>query len=177
MNGTNLHDLLPLPWTEAALRHVVDRVHAVQDFLGARILLENASSYVTFRASEMPEWAFLARLAEAADCGILLDVNNVYVSSRNHGFDPIEYLDALPRERVRQIHLAGHTDNGDHVIDTHDAPVVPDVWSLYGRAVGRFGPVPTMIERDDRIPALEELLVELDTARGIAAPILERRAA
>jgi uncharacterized protein (UPF0276 family) len=177
VNGTNLHDLLPLPWTEAALRHVVDRVHAVQDFLGARILLENASSYVTFRASEMPEWAFLARLAEAADCGILLDVNNVYVSSRNHGFDPIEYLDALPRERVRQIHLAGHTDNGDHVIDTHDTPVVPDVWSLYGRAVGRFGPVPTMIERDDRIPDLEELLVELDTARGIAAPILERRAA
>ncbi len=177
VNGTNLHDLLPLPWTEAALRHVVDRVHAVQDFLGARILLENASSYVTFRASEMPEWAFLARLAEAADCGILLDVNNVYVSSRNHGFDPIEYLDALPRDRVRQIHLAGHTDNGDHVIDTHDAPVVPDVWSLYGRAIGRFGPVPTMIERDDRIPDLEELLVELDAARGIAAPILERRAA
>jgi hypothetical protein len=177
VNGTNLHDLLPLPWTEAALRHVVDRVHAVQDFLGARILLENASSYVTFRASEMPEWAFLARLAEATDCGILLDVNNVYVNSRNHGFDPIEYLDALPRERVRQIHLAGHTDNGDHVIDTHDTPVVPDVWSLYGRAVGRFGPVPTMIERDDRIPDLEELLVELDTARGIAAPILERRAA
>ena len=177
VNGTNLHDLLPLPWTEATLRHVVDRVHAVQDFLGARILLENASSYVTFRASEMPEWAFLARLAEAADCGILLDVNNVYVNSRNHGFDPIEYLDALPRERVRQIHLAGHTDNGDHVIDTHDTPVVPDVWSLYGRAVGRFGPVPTMIERDDRIPDLEELLVELDTARGIAAPILERRAA
>jgi uncharacterized protein (UPF0276 family) len=177
VNGMNLHDLLPLPWTEAALRHVVDRVHAVQDFLGARILLENASSYVTFRASEMPECAFLARLAEAADCGILLDVNNVYVSSRNHGFDPIEYLDALPRERVRQIHLAGHTDNGDHVIDTHDTPVVPDVWSLYGRAVGRFGPVPTMIERDDRIPDLEELLVELDTARGIAAPILERRAA
>lgn len=177
VNGRNLHDLLPLPWTEMALQHVVERVRAVQDFLGERILLENASSYVTFRASEMSEQEFLARAAEAADCLILLDVNNVYVSSRNHGFDPLGYLDALPRERVRQIHLAGHTDNTDHVIDTHDAPVVSDVWTLYGRAVERFGPVPTMIERDDRIPPLDELLAELDTARGIAASVLQQRAA
>jgi hypothetical protein len=177
VNRTNLHDLLPLPWTEEALRHVVDRVRVVQDVLGAPILLENASSYVEFGASEMTEWEFLARVTEEADCQILLDVNNVYVSSRNHGFNPIEYIDALPRDRVRQIHLAGHTDNGDHVIDTHDAPVAPAVWALYGRALERFGPVPTMIERDDNIPALDELLAELDVARNIAAPILDRRAA
>lgn len=177
VGGKNLHDLLPLPWTEAVLRHVIERVRAVQDFLGARILLENASSYVTFRASEMAESEFLARVAEAADCLLLLDVNNVYVSSRNHGFDPIGYLDTLPRDRVRQIHLAGHTDNIDHVIDTHDAPIVPDVWALYGHAVARFGTVPTMIERDDRIPALEELVSELDTARAIAASTPARRAA
>lgn len=177
VGGKNLHDLLPLPWTHAVLRHVVARVRAVQDFLGARILLENASSYVTFRASEMAECEFLARVAEAADCLLLLDVNNVYVSSRNHGFDPIEYLDALPRGRVRQIHLAGHTDHGDHVIDTHDAAIVPDVWTLFRHAVARFGPVPTMIERDDRIPPLEELVAELDTARAVAASTLERRAA
>jgi uncharacterized protein (UPF0276 family) len=177
VNGTNLHDLLPLPWTEEALRHIVDRVHAVQDALGAPILLENPSSYVRFRVSEMTEWEFLARLARESDCLILLDVNNVYVSSRNHDFDPVEYLDGLPPHRVRQIHLAGHTDNGDHVIDTHDAPVAPAVWALYQQAVERFGPVPTMIERDDRIPPLDELVAELDTARHLAARVLERQAA
>ncbi len=177
IDGRNLHDLLPLPWTEETLRHVAARVHTVQDFLGTRILLENASTYVAFSASEMTEWEFLAQLASDADCLILLDVNNVYVSSRNHGFDPLVYLDAIPPERVRQIHLAGHTDNGDHVIDTHDAPIAPAVWRLYEHAVERFGPVPTMIERDDHIPPLEELLAELDVARGIAAPIFERQAA
>ncbi len=177
VNGKNLHDLLPLPWTEVVLRHVVDRVRAVQDYLGERILLENASSYVTFRDSNMSEWEFLARVAEDADCLILLDVNNVYVSGRNHGFDALAYLDAMPRERVRQIHLAGHTDYGDQVIDTHDAPVVADVWQLYHHAVERFGPLPTMIERDDHIPPLDELLTELDIARGVSASVLDRRAA
>lgn len=177
VGGRRLHDLLPLPWTDAVLRHVVGRVRAVQDSLGERILLENASSYVTFRASAMTEWEFLARVAEDADCLILLDVNNVYVNSRNHGFDPLAYLDALPGDRVRQVHLAGHADYGDHVIDTHDATVVPDVWALYRHAVERFGLVPTMIERDDHIPPLDELLAELDVARGIAAAVLERRAA
>jgi uncharacterized protein (UPF0276 family) len=168
VNGTNLHDLLPLPWTEPVLRHVVDRVRAVQDFLGMRILLENASSYVGFRASEMTEWTFLARVTVEADCEILLDINNVYVNSRNHGFDPIEFLDAMPKDRVRQIHLAGHTDNGDHLIDTHDAPVAPAVWNLYAHAIERFGSVATMIERDDNIPPLDSLVAELDRARGIA---------
>ena len=177
VNGTNLHDLLPLPWTEEALRHVATRVREVQDFLGTHLLLENASSYVGFRATEMTEWEFLSRLAEEADCLILLDVNNVYVSGRNHGFDPLAYLDGIPPERVRQIHLAGHTDNGDHVIDTHDASVAPAVWHLYEQAVARYGPVPTMIERDDHIPSLDELVAELDLARSIAAPILDRRAA
>jgi uncharacterized protein (UPF0276 family) len=177
VDGTNLHDLLPLPWTEEALQHVVDRVHAVQDTLGTRILLENPSTYLEFGGSEMTEWAFLARVAQEADCFILLDVNNVYVNSRNHGFEPAAYLEALPRDRVRQIHLAGHTDNGDHLIDTHDAPVAPAVWALYQQAVERFGGVPTMIERDDRIPPLEELVGELDTARCLAARALEREAA
>jgi uncharacterized protein (UPF0276 family) len=177
VDGTNLHDLLPLPWTEEALQHVVDRVHAVQDTLGARILLENPSTYLEFGASEMTEWAFLARVAREADCLILLDVNNVYVNSRNHGFEPAAYFEALPRDRVRQIHLAGHTDNGDHLIDTHDAPVAPAVWALYQKAVERFGGVPTMIERDDRIPPLDELVGELDTARRLAARALEREAA
>jgi uncharacterized protein (UPF0276 family) len=177
VDGTNLHDLLPLPWTEEALQHVVDRVHAVQDTLGARILLENPSTYLEFGASEMTEWAFLARVAREADCLILLDVNNVYVNSRNHGFEPAAYFEALPRDRVRQIHLAGHTDNGDHLIDTHDAPVAPAVWALYQQAVERFGGVPTMIERDDRIPPLDELVGELDTARRLAARALEREAA
>jgi len=177
VDGTNLHDLLPLPWTEETLKHVASRVRSVQDFLGTRILLENASTYVTFKASEMTEWDFLAQVATEADCLILLDVNNVYVNSRNHGFDPLAYLNAIPPERVGQIHLAGHTDNGDHLIDTHDAPVAPAVWRLYEAAVERFGPVPTMIERDDHIPPLDELLSELDGARGIAAPILERLAA
>lgn len=177
VDGTNLHDLLPLPWTEEVLHHVTARVHAVQDFLGTRILLENASSYVGFRASEMTEWEFLARLAHDADCLILLDVNNIYVSGRNLGFEPLDYLDAIPAERVRQIHLAGHTDNGDHIVDTHDAPVAPAVWSLYEHAVARFGAVPTMIERDDHIPVLEALVEELDVARRIAASILKRQAA
>lgn len=177
VGGKSLHDLLPLPWTDAVLRHVVDRMHAVQDYLGERILLENASSYVTFCDAEMTEGEFLARVSEDADCFLLLDVNNVYVSSRNHGFDPVAYLDALPGDRVRQIHLAGHTDYGNHVIDTHDAAIVPDVWALYRHAVARFGPVPTMIERDDSIPPLDELLAELDIARSVADSALDRRAA
>lgn len=174
--GTNTHDLLPLPYTEEALAHVADRVQAAQDFLGRRILLENVSSYVAFRESALTEWDFLAELARRADCLLLLDVNNVYVSSRNHGFDPRRYIDALPPQRVRQIHLAGHSDLGDHVIDTHDHPVCDPVWDLYAHAVRRCGRVATMIERDDRIPALPELLAELDRARAVADRALPERA-
>lgn len=168
----NLHDLLPLPYTEAALVHVSERVARVQDVLGRRLLLENVSSYVRFEADEMPEWEFVAELARRADCELLLDVNNVYVSSVNHGFDPCRYLDAMPRERVRQFHLAGHETHDDHLVDTHDHPVCDAVWRLYAHATRRLGAVPTMIERDDRIPPLGELLAELDTARSVQAQAL-----
>ncbi len=168
----NLHDLLPLPYTEAALRHLVDRVQQVQEFLGRNILLENVSSYVAYAADEMPEWEFVAELARRADCHLLFDVNNVYVSSRNHGFDPQVYVDAMPVERVRQIHLAGHEDHGDFVIDTHDHPVRDEVWDLYRYTIARMGAVPTMIERDDHIPPLDDLLAELAQARALAESAL-----
>ncbi|HVN43463.1 MAG TPA: DUF692 domain-containing protein [Steroidobacteraceae bacterium] len=169
VNGRNLHDLLPLPYTEEALRHVVERVRRVQDFLGRRLLLENVSSYVSFRDAEMTEWEFLAQVAEQADCELLLDVNNIYVSSVNHRFDPRAYLAGVPATRVRQIHLAGHENNGDYLIDTHDAPVAPEVWELYAQATARFGAVPAMIERDDNLPSFEALVEELDVARAIAS--------
>jgi uncharacterized protein (UPF0276 family) len=168
----NLHDLLPLPYTEAALRHVAQRVQQVQDVLGRRLLLENVSSYVSFAGDEMSEWEFIAELAQRADCELLLDVNNVYVSSVNHGFDAKRFIDAMPRERVRQIHLAGHEDHGHYLVDTHDHPVCEAVWSLYAHTVQRLGPVPTMIERDDHIPPLPELLAELDHARAVQAQAL-----
>jgi len=175
--GRNLHDLMPLPYTEEALRHVARRVRAVQDFLGRRILIENVSSYVAYRDSAMTEWDFLAALAREADCDILLDVNNIHVSAFNHGFDPIEFLDGIPAARVRQIHLAGHDHRGDLIIDTHDAKVIDPVWDLYAEALRRFGPVPTMIERDDKIPPLGTLVRELDRARAIAAETLQKKAA
>lgn len=166
--GRRLHDLMPLPYTEEALEHVAARIGAIQDALGRRILIENVSSYVAYRASTMAEWTFLAEVARRADCHILLDVNNVYVAATNHGFDPRRYLDALPVDRVREMHLAGHSRDGSLLVDTHDAPVSDAVWDLYGDAVGRFGALPTMIERDDRIPPLAELIAELDRARRIA---------
>ena len=169
VGGLNLHDLLPLPYTEEALRHVVARVRQVQDFLGRQILLENVSSYLTYNASTMSEWEFLAAVATEADCLILLDINNIHVSAFNHGFDPLAYLDGIPADRVRQLHLAGHLNLGTHIVDTHDHPVIDVVWSLYEAAVRRFGVVPTMIERDDNIPELSELLAELDVARRHAA--------
>ena len=170
-DGKNLHDLLPLPYTEEALKHVVDRVSQVQDFLGRRMLLENVSSYVSYHQSEMAEWDFVAAVAERADCLLLLDVNNVYVSSVNHGFDPVEYLRRIPVNRVQQFHLAGHSNCGDYIIDTHDAAIVDPVWDLYAAAVRRFGAVSSMIERDDNIPELTDLLLELDQARRIAASV------
>jgi hypothetical protein len=166
--GRNTHDLLPLPYTREAVEHVVARVRTVQDVLERRILLENVSSYVSFRESPLTEWQFLAEIAERADCLILLDVNNIYVSAVNHGFDPLEYLNAIPPARVQQIHLAGHEDHGDYLVDTHDHPVRGEVWELYAAAVRRLGPVATMIERDDHIPPLAELCAELDEARATA---------
>ncbi|HMM57850.1 MAG TPA: DUF692 domain-containing protein [Rudaea sp.] len=175
-HGCNLHDLLPLPYTEEAIAHVSARVRQVQDFLGRRILLENVSSYVEFEASTMSEWEFLAAIAERADCLILLDVNNIHVSANNHGFDARDYLAGIPQRRVQQFHLAGHSFQNNLIIDTHDHPVPDPVWDLYADAVRRFGPVSTMIERDDNIPPLAELIAELDHARAIAEPILRAAA-
>ena len=168
--GTSqLHDLLPLPYTDEALRTVVRNVQQVQDALGRRILLENVSSYVEFAHSHLSEWDFVRHVCEEADCLLLLDLNNIHVSAVNHGFDALTYLRGMPGERVAQIHLAGHTDNGDHLVDTHDHPVADPVWALYRAALEQLGPVPTMIERDDHIPPLSELLQELDMARLIAS--------
>jgi uncharacterized protein (UPF0276 family) len=169
LRGMNMHDLLPLPCTEEALDHVAERVMRVQDYLGRRLVLENVSSYVTYAASELNEWDFIAELTRRADCDILLDVNNVYVSAFNHEFDARTFLRAMPRERVRQFHLAGHLNKGTHIIDTHDHPIIGDVWDLYAEAVRLFPGVPTMIERDADIPPYLDLVAELDIARRIAA--------
>jgi len=167
--GYNLHDLMPLPYSEESLKHVIGRVKQVQDFLERRILLENVSSYLTYKNSTMSEWEFYSEVAKEADCYFLLDINNIYVSAFNHDFDPLDYLNAIPEDRVRQFHLAGHQNNGDHIVDTHDHPVIREVWDLYGHALDRFGTVSTMIERDDHIPALNNLVSEVDQARQIAA--------
>lgn len=168
--GHNSHDLLPLPYTDEALATCIANLKLAQDMLERPLLVENPSSYVTFAESTMSEWQFLRLLAEECGCYLLLDVNNVFVSSVNHRFDPLEFLDALPRDRVRQIHLAGHSHGPEGMlIDTHDAPVCPEVWALYAQAIERFGPCATMIERDDAIPPLFELLAELDQARQAAS--------
>jgi uncharacterized protein (UPF0276 family) len=163
--GKNTHDLLPMPYTEEALRHVVDRVRHVQDLLGAPLALENPSTYVEFSASSMPEWEFLGRVAESADCAILLDVNNVYVSAYNHGFDPIAYLDALPFDRVVQLHVAGHTRHDNHIVDTHIGPVDPAVWTLLADAWRRSGGVSILLEWDAEIPSFEATHREAQRAR------------
>jgi len=174
VGGLNLHDLMPLPYTEEAVKHVVSRVNQVQDFLGRRILLENVSSYVTYKQSQLTEWEFITHIAEQADCLILLDINNIYVSSFNHGFECQNYLNGIPIERVQQFHLAGHQNCGNYIVDTHDHPIINPVWALYEKALKRFGPISTMIERDDNIPPLKELLAELNHARTIAGPILAK---
>ncbi|MEX2176230.1 MAG: DUF692 domain-containing protein [Pirellulaceae bacterium] len=173
--GRNSHDLLPLPLHEASLRHVIERVRIVQDFLERPLVLENPSSYVTFADSTMPEWEFLSRVADEADCGLLLDVNNVYVSSRNHDFDAAEYLRAIPHRRVVQFHLAGHTDLGTHCIDTHDGRVVDPVWQLYRLAHELTGGAATLLEWDARIPAFDEVHAEVLKARqwiGAGEPLV-----
>ncbi len=168
VHGTNLHELYPLPYTEEAVAHVARRIREVQDVLGRPLVVENVSSYLEYAESAMTEWEFLSALAEEADCLLLLDVNDVYVSGANHGFDPRRFIDGIPGERVQQIHLGGHSDHGDQIVDTHDAPVRTEVLDLYGYACRRLGPVSTMIERDDAIPPLAELLDELADAREIA---------
>jgi uncharacterized protein (UPF0276 family) len=168
VHGVNLHDLLPIPYTFEALDHVVERIRRVQDFLQRRIAIENVSSYVTFAESEMDEWTFIREVTERADCWLLLDVNNVFVSSFNHGFDQASYINSVPVERVVQFHLAGHSEAETHKIDTHDQPICEDVWSLYDKACQHFGNISTMIERDDNFPPFDELMAELNRARAIA---------
>lgn len=172
VRGRNTHDLLPLPYTEEALAVVCENIRLAQDVLERPLVIENPSSYLTFAASEMTEWAFLSEMCARTSCALLLDVNNIHVSAVNHGFDALEFLNGVPADRVWQIHLAGHTTNGDLLIDTHDQPVPDPVWRLYDAACRRFGPVATMIERDDNIPPLEDLLAELEIARIVAAEAL-----
>jgi uncharacterized protein (UPF0276 family) len=164
--GRRLHDLLPLPYTQEAIAHVSGRIRRIQDVLGRRLTIENVSTYVQAQAP-LREWEFVVAIAEEADCDLLVDINNIYVSSRNHNFDPREYLQALPAARIAQWHLAGHSDHGSHCVDTHDQPVCDEVWKLYLAASNQFGERPTMIERDDNIPPLAELLQELDRARTL----------
>ena len=175
-DGRNLHDLLPLPYTEEALAHLAPRVAKAQDRLGRPLVLENVSSYVTYTSSAMTEWEFLGELVRRTGCRLLLDINNVYVSSRNHGFEPRAFIDGVPLAAVQQFHLAGHTDLGTHVIDTHDAPVREEVWELYAHAVRRYGCVSTLLERDDHIPPLADLVDELGCARRVARDTLAEAA-
>jgi uncharacterized protein len=173
VHGQNIHDLLPLPYTIETAKHVAERVKIVQDYLGRQILLENVSSYASYVDSTMTEWEFINEIAETADCLLLLDVNNIYVSSYNHQFDAKAFIDGVPAKRIQQIHLAGHHNHGDYIIDTHDAPVIDPVWDLYEYAISKLGAVSTMIERDDHIPELEVLVQELQIARDIAAKTLK----
>jgi hypothetical protein len=175
--GTNLHDLLPLPYTEEAIRHVVSRVRVVQDYLELPFLLENVSSYLTYTHSSMTEWAFLSAIAEEADCGLLFDVNNIYVSAYNHGFDAMDYVRGIPHHRVVQYHLAGHTNYGTHIIDTHSGHVIDEVWELYRKSVELTGPVSTLIEWDDEIPPFEVLAAEAEKARKVRDEALASAAA
>ena len=170
IDGWNTHDLLPLPYTEEALDLVCANIARAQNILERPMLFENPSSYVAFESADMTEWEFLSAMTARTGCYLLLDVNNVFVSGRNHGFDAHAYLDGLPVDRVRQIHLAGHSQGTELLIDTHDAPVCAEVWALYERACERFGPVAAMIERDDNNPALGELIGELAIARRLASP-------
>lgn len=165
--GFNSHDLLPLPYTDEALDIVCANVGQAQDMLGRQMLIENPSTYVAFDGDTMREWGFLEAMCARTGCGLLLDINNIFVSATNHGFDPIAYLEGIPHERVRQIHLAGHSQGDAMLIDTHDSPVPPSVWDLYAHVLPRLGPTATMIERDAAIPPLHELLAELDHARAI----------
>jgi uncharacterized protein len=165
VGGRNLHDLLPLPYTEEAVAHAVRRIREVQDVLGRPILIENVSSYMSFACSTLTEWDFLNAVADEADCGILLDINNIFVNAFNHVFEAERYIDSVSIERVHQFHLAGHQDHGRYLLDTHDHPICKEVWRLYERAVGRFGAVSTLVEWDDRIPEFRELQAITDEAR------------
>ena len=177
VHGRNLHDLMPLPFTHEALKVIERNVHRAQETLQRPLVLENVSSYVEFSTSEMTEWEFLTEICQSTGCNLLLDINNIYVSAFNHGFSPLDFINGVPVDSVIQFHLAGHQDNGSHLIDTHDHPVCDGVWDLYRQALHHFGAITTMIERDDRIPPLSELLAELDVARTLADNVLNTEVA
>ena len=169
--GKNLHDLLPMPYTQAALDHMASRIIEIQTFLGRPIAVENVSSYITFKQSEFTEWEFLKKLTEKSGCLLLLDINNIYVNSMNHGFDPLEFINHIPIHAVQQFHLAGHTNKGNVILDTHDAPIIDKVWELFAIALKRFGKISTLIERDDCFPPFSELLAELALAKKITQEV------
>jgi len=172
IDGKNSHDLLPLPYNEKTIEHVASRIRKVQDYLGRQILIENLSSYITYKESECSEWEFLNEIALRSDCLILLDINNIFVSAHNHDFKPLDYIKGIDPERVMQFHLAGHSYSGEMIIDTHDHDICDPVWDLYAKALKHFGAVSTMIERDDNIPEFEELRNELSLAEKAAKRIL-----
>lgn len=174
VDGKNTHGLLPMPFTQEAIDHIADRIMQVQEFLGRQILLENISSYVEYSISEMTEWEFITAIAEKADCLILFDVNNAYVNAYNHGFSAHDFISGIPTNRVQQFHMAGHSNRGTHIIDTHDDMIVDDVWTLYEASIERFGVVSTLIERDDNIPDLLEMKKELDHAQVIYEKAIKR---
>ncbi len=169
VDGINAHDLLPLPFNEEAVKHVSNKIKQAQDFLGRQILVENASTYITYKQSDMTEWEFTMAVAEESDSLILLDINNIFVSAYNHGFNALDYLDGISADRVQQHHIAGHSQYEGYIIDTHDHDIVQGVWDLYAEAIKRYGEVSMMIERDDNIPELPELLAELQIARDVFA--------
>jgi uncharacterized protein (UPF0276 family) len=169
VGGRNLHDLLPLPYTAETVMHVAGRIRQAQDLLERHILIENVSSYLSYTHSAMPEWEFVAAIAEESDCGILLDINNIFVSAFNHRFNATEYIEGIPIDRVVQFHMAGHSDHGNYLLDTHDHPIRAEVWALYDYAVRRFGAVATLIERDENIPEFAELQAEAEEARRRSA--------
>jgi uncharacterized protein (UPF0276 family) len=175
LGGRNLHDLLPLPYTEETVRYVAERIRRVQEMLERTVLIENVSSYLQFRSSRLSEWAFLGAVADEADCAILLDINNIFVNSFNHGFDPVHYIDSVPANRVIQFHLAGHSDKGTYLLDSHDQPIRAEVWALYEYAVQRFGRLPTLIEWDDNIPEFTVLAAAAAEARKRCDTVLGRQ--
>jgi len=176
VGGINSHDLLPMPYTNEALEHLANKISQVQDYLGREMIFENVSSYLTYNASQMSEWEFLAQLHKQTGCKFLMEVNNVYVSARNHDFNAMDYLSAIPSTAIAQIHLAGHQDFGTHIIDTHDEDVPDAVWDLYAQYAKTLGPVSTMIERDDNIGSLDDLITELEHAKTLVKPFWDIRA-
>jgi len=172
-HGVVTHDLIPLPYTNSVIKHIVERISQVQDYLGEQLVIENVSSYLQFKSTEMTEWDFINEVTQQSDCRLLLDVNNIYVSAQNHSFNAEDYLYAMPAERVAEIHLAGYEDRGTHLLDTHSRPVTEPVWDLFKKAIKHVGDAPVLIEWDNDIPSLERVIEEASTAQKIKQQVLE----